>query len=121
MNPSEETRKDLEPAPPPCPECGGKREVSVFMRGLQPCPACTGQASPAPAVLEQEDFMDAVNASSLSNAQKTEWARVCIWEAINEYTAACGGDTSDATVSDRRMNAVVAVERAIARGKQWIN
>ncbi len=36
-----------------------------------------------------------------------------IWNAINEYAAACGGDTSDKTISDRRMDAVVAVEKAI--------
>lgn len=39
---------------------------------------------------------------------------VSIWEAINEYVQACGGDPSKATVSGRRMNAVVKVETAIA-------
>lgn len=43
----------------------------------------------------------------------TDARRCAIWEAINEYTAACGGDTSNRTISDRRMNAVAAVERAI--------
>jgi hypothetical protein len=38
---------------------------------------------------------------------------VDLWEAINAYTAACGGDTSRATISGRRMDAVVAVERAL--------
>jgi hypothetical protein len=38
---------------------------------------------------------------------------VNLWDAINEYTAACGGDTSRATISGRRMDGVVAVERAI--------
>jgi hypothetical protein len=38
---------------------------------------------------------------------------VDLWEAINEYTASCGGDTSGSTISGRRMDAVVAVERAI--------
>lgn len=38
---------------------------------------------------------------------------VTLWEAINEYAAACGGDTSADSVSDRRMDAVCAVNRAI--------
>jgi hypothetical protein len=37
-----------------------------------------------------------------------------VWDAINEYVAACGGDTGNATVGNRRMDAVVGVERAIA-------
>jgi hypothetical protein len=36
-----------------------------------------------------------------------------IWDAINEYAAACGGNTGRATIGSRRMDAVVAVERAI--------
>lgn len=36
-----------------------------------------------------------------------------MWTAINEYVASCGGDTSAKSLSDRRMNAVVAVERAM--------
>jgi hypothetical protein len=36
-----------------------------------------------------------------------------LWQAINEYAAACGGDTSEKTISDVRMNAVSAIERAI--------
>ncbi len=36
-----------------------------------------------------------------------------LWDAINEYTTACGGDTGNATVSPRRMDAVVTVERAL--------
>jgi hypothetical protein len=36
-----------------------------------------------------------------------------MWDAINAYAESCGGDTSEKTVSDRRMNAVVAVDRAI--------
>jgi hypothetical protein len=36
-----------------------------------------------------------------------------LWDAINAYTESCGGDTSRKTISDRRMDAVVAVERAI--------
>jgi hypothetical protein len=35
-----------------------------------------------------------------------------VWDAINEYAAACGGDTGTVTV--RRMDAVARVERAIA-------
>lgn len=38
---------------------------------------------------------------------------VSLWEAINEYAQACGGDTSAKTLSDRRMDAVVVVERAL--------
>lgn len=39
--------------------------------------------------------------------------QVRLWEAINEYAAACGGDTSAATISDRRMNAVAEVGRVL--------
>lgn len=39
--------------------------------------------------------------------------QVRLWEAINEYAAACGGDTSAATISDRRMNAVAQVGRVL--------
>ena len=34
-----------------------------------------------------------------------------LWAAVNEYAASCGGDTSSATISDRRMDAVAAVAR----------
>jgi hypothetical protein len=34
------------------------------------------------------------------------------WDAVNEYASSCGGDTGVGTVGDRRMNAVVGVERA---------
>jgi hypothetical protein len=37
-----------------------------------------------------------------------------VWDAVNEYVAACGGDTGLATVGNRRMDAVARVERAIA-------
>lgn len=38
-----------------------------------------------------------------------------LWDAINEYTESCGGDTSAKTSSrDRRMNAVVLVSKALA-------
>ena len=37
---------------------------------------------------------------------------LALWDAVNEYAAACGGDTGNATIGDRRMNAVVGVERA---------
>lgn len=69
---------------------------------------------PKPEYPEKQDFIQAVRESMLPPAQKAEWERVVVWEAINEYVAACGGDTSDVTVSDRRMNAVAAVERALA-------
>jgi hypothetical protein len=36
-----------------------------------------------------------------------------VWDAVNEYAAACGGDTGVVTV--RRMDAVARVERAIAK------
>ena len=41
--------------------------------------------------------------------------RVALWDAINEYTEACGGDTSRRTVSDRRMIAVTQVEQEVDR------
>jgi hypothetical protein len=34
-----------------------------------------------------------------------------LWDAINEYVESCNGDTSK--ISNRRMNAVVNVERVI--------
>lgn len=36
-----------------------------------------------------------------------------LWDKVNEYVTACGGDPSAATVSEHRMRAVVAVERAV--------
>lgn len=44
--------------------------------------------------------------------------KVELWDAINEYAESCGGDTSEATVTNRRMNAVVAVERVISELKR---
>ena len=47
---------------------------------------------------------------------ETDWTspqRVALWNAINEYAVACGGDPATRTVSGRRMDAVVAVERAV--------
>lgn len=44
----------------------------------------------------------------------TDSERVAMWDAINEYARSCGGDTSKTTVSNRRMDAVAAVERVIA-------
>lgn len=59
----------------------------------------------------QQDFLEAVAESNLTPEQKREWERVCLWEAVNGYAAACGGNTG--TVSNGRMNAVVEVERAV--------
>lgn len=39
--------------------------------------------------------------------------RVELWDAINEYASACGGDTTERTVSSRRMDAVARIERAV--------
>lgn len=36
-----------------------------------------------------------------------------LWNAINDYAETCGGDTGAATISGRRMDAVVAVDRAV--------
>lgn len=36
-----------------------------------------------------------------------------LWKAINAYAETCGGDASEVTVSERRMNAVVAVCTAL--------
>lgn len=40
-------------------------------------------------------------------------AEIAKWEVINKYAEACGGDTSDRTVSDKRMQAVVDVNKYI--------
>lgn len=39
--------------------------------------------------------------------------RLQLWNWINEYVAACGGDTSNKTISNRRMKAVSKVEETI--------
>jgi hypothetical protein len=39
--------------------------------------------------------------------------RVALWDAINQYVIACGGDTSDKTVSSPRMDAVVAIKNVL--------
>lgn len=36
-----------------------------------------------------------------------------LWDAINAYAEACGGDTSNQTVSSRRMQAVARIEQAV--------
>ena len=43
----------------------------------------------------------------------TREQRVKFWEAVNAYAAATGGNTGAETVSDQRMDAVVAVERQL--------
>ncbi|MCC7537875.1 MAG: hypothetical protein IT379_16745 [Deltaproteobacteria bacterium] len=40
-------------------------------------------------------------------------SRVQLWDAVNRYAQACGGDTGDASVGAARMDAVVAVDRAV--------
>ena len=55
-------------------------------------------------------WLDTDAASDWSDSDRVE-----LWRAINEYAAACGGDPSHATVSGRRMDAVVGVERIIRR------
>jgi len=44
----------------------------------------------------------------------TKQEQVALWEAINRYAEACGGDTSTSTVSLDRMRAVALVERAVS-------
>ena len=39
--------------------------------------------------------------------------RIKLWTAINEYAESCGGDTGADDNSNRRMDAVVAVEKAV--------
>lgn len=36
-----------------------------------------------------------------------------LWNAVNDYAKSCGGDTGPRTISPSRMDAVVAVERAV--------
>ena len=36
-----------------------------------------------------------------------------LWDAVNKYAEACGGDTGRKTIGDARMNAVVEVDRAV--------
>ncbi len=43
----------------------------------------------------------------------TDTERLALWDAINAYTQACGGNTGTRTVSVRRMKAVVDVERVV--------
>lgn len=39
--------------------------------------------------------------------------RLQLWNWINEYVVACGGDPSDATISNRRMEAVSRIEGTV--------
>ncbi len=41
--------------------------------------------------------------------------RIDMWGLINAYVETCGGDTSAATVSNRRQDAVALLERTIER------
>jgi hypothetical protein len=43
----------------------------------------------------------------------TNEQRVKLWDAINDYASACGGDTSSRITSGVRMNAVATVERVL--------
>lgn len=36
-----------------------------------------------------------------------------LWNWINEYVVACGGDPSDKTVSNRRMEAVARIDQTV--------
>ena len=38
-----------------------------------------------------------------------------IWKAINEYTKACGGDTTNKVLTNERMDAVVKVNSEIEK------
>ena len=40
-------------------------------------------------------------------------AYINLWNAINKYAESCNGDTSDKTVSNARMQAVVDVDKCI--------
>jgi len=40
---------------------------------------------------------------------------VALWDAINKYTEACGGDTSKKTAHRKRMDAVVEVENSLEK------
>lgn len=40
--------------------------------------------------------------------------QIQLWNWINEYVVACGGDTSNQTVSNRRMKAVARIERTVS-------
>ena len=39
--------------------------------------------------------------------------RLILWTLVNQYTEACGGDTSYATCGSRRMDVVASLEREI--------
>jgi hypothetical protein len=39
--------------------------------------------------------------------------QIPLWDAINEYTESCGGNTSGETISDKRMDCVVKVMKVI--------
>lgn len=45
--------------------------------------------------------------------------RVRLWDAINSYAQACGGDTSSHRTGVARQRAVVAVERAVSDIEAW--
>lgn len=49
----------------------------------------------------------------------TRVQEVALWERVNEYAGACGGDTSNKTVSDRRMDAVAALNREVEAIKAY--
>lgn len=44
-----------------------------------------------------------------------DYQKVELWDAINKYTESCGGDTSNKTISEDRMNSVVEIERIIQK------
>lgn len=47
------------------------------------------------------------------NAEVNARERLQLWNWINEYVVACGGDPSSRTISSRRMDAVARVEETV--------
>jgi hypothetical protein len=52
-------------------------------------------------------------ARALHDQPGVKAAHAALWDAVNAYAAACGGDPSASTVSRARMGAVVAVDEAV--------
>lgn len=104
--------------------------VHARLLGSRPDAGALGRLEEIVAVLDDvADVLDAVPGEGLIDAalrmqghavpagtRSTDLRmdeRVSLWNAINRYTASCGGDPSHATISQSRMEAVAAVERTV--------
>lgn len=117
-HPEDDPRDDVQSWP--CRKCNGRGRVIAQIHRLGLAPAgvnflaagCPEVRSADGTVLGREIVCPRCN-GALSDPDPETPIDAELWAAINEYAAACGGDTGQATIGNRRMDAVAAVGRAV--------